>query len=208
MSYIKFGGQGAENDLIQAILSSSQAAAVSKNFPKVSVIGRTRIVPDIDVLQIKEENGSNKLIGFEIKLIKLREEKTQPIGLDWKRIYEGIGEALLYLQFGLDRCGLILGFHKNVPDEQIDQFSNKFEQKSDLLSKIFPPYFCLGIFKYEHGGIFEIIKITNDFSYYGCDDKLYGQKIEERMRTYKNNLLTKEFLWDKKLGRRCTYAEK
>jgi len=50
-SYLKFKGRGAERDLIKAILSSSQSSAMSKNYPRVTVIGRMKIHPDIDILQ-------------------------------------------------------------------------------------------------------------------------------------------------------------
>lgn len=60
MTYIKFNGKGAERNLIKAILSSSQASILGKNFPRITVTGRTRIYPDIDILQIKNKNAEHE----------------------------------------------------------------------------------------------------------------------------------------------------
>ena len=209
MKYIKFKGRGAERDLIKAILSSSQASILGKNFPRVTVIGRTKIHPDIDILQIKGKNsGPKRLIGSEVKVVKLVEEKKKKRGWNWEEIYKGIGQAFLYLQFGLDQCSLILGFHENVPDNKINEFYEKFKNQSSLLTKILGQYFNLGIFLWEKGGIYEIVKAQGDFLYSGYEDELYGEKIEERIKNFKNNLLNKEFLWDKRPAQSCEYAEK
>lgn len=210
MAYIKFKGKGAERDLIKAILSSSQASILGKNFPRVTVVGRTKIHPDIDILQIKKKNsGTRRLIGFEVKIVKFGKEKNQKKQWNWEEIYKGIGQAFLYLQFGLDQCGLILGFHENVPDKKIDSFYEEFKNKSSLLTKILGGYFNFGIFRWKEGGIDEIVKAQeSDFYYSGHEDKLYGEGIEEKIKNFRNNLLNKEFLWDKKLAQSCKYAEK
>ena len=141
VSYIKFKGQEAERDLIKSILSSANAYAI-ENFPRVKVIGRTSIHPDIDILQIKKENHSERLIGFETKIIKYEKGNRW----NWEEFYKGIGEAFLYLQFGLNQCGLIIGFHSNVSDELIKKFSDDLENKRELLKKILGEYFNLGIY--------------------------------------------------------------
>ena len=201
MSYIKFNGRWSERDLIEAILSSSQASILGRNFPRVSVIGRrTKIHPDIDILKIKDE----KLIGFEVKIIKFKERE----GWNWEEVYKGIGEALLYLQFGLDQCGLILGFHQDVADEKIDEFCKELRKKKSILSQILGRYFNFGIFLWEGGGIEEITKAEGDFCYSSYQNKFYGKEIEKQRKILRNNLLNKEFLWDKRLAQECKYAEK
>jgi len=203
MTYIKFKGPGAERNLIKAILSSSQASLPGKNFPRVSVIGRTKIHPDIDILQIKDK----KLIGFEVKVLGFL-KGNQKKGWGWEEFYKGIGQAFHYLQFGLDQCGLALGFRENVPNGEIDKFCKELKKKSSLLAQILGKYFNLGIFRWEGGGFDEIVKAKGDFHYSGSGDKLYGEEISERMKNFRNNLLNKEFLWDKKLAQSCRYAEK
>ncbi len=207
-NYIKFKGSGQENDLIRAILNSSMASAAGANFPKVSVIGRTPVTPDIDWLQVRKTNGSEKLIGFETKVVAMREEKGKVVGLDWQKIYAAIGEALLCLRHGLDQCGLILGFHENVPDEQIRSLTESLKSQASLLTQALGPHFTLGFFPSEGGGIHEITNAKSDFIYYGYSDPLYGKKIEDRIKNFRNNLFAREFMWNKGLARQCRYAEK
>lgn len=209
MTYIKFKGRGAERNLIKAILSSSQASILGKNFPRVTVIGRTKIYPDIDILRIEnKKSGAKRLIGFEVKVVKLIEEKKQKKGWKLGEIYKGVGQALLYLQFGVDRCGLILGFHENVSDDKINEFYKKLENKSSLLTKILGRFFSLRIFRWEKGGIVKIVEAKEDFLYSGYEDKIYGKEIYKKIKNFRNNLLNKEIQWDKKLAQSCEYAEK
>lgn len=209
MTYIKFKGRGAERNLIKAILSSSKASILGKNFPRVTVIGRTKIYPDIDILRIEnKKSGAKRLIGFEVKVVKLIEEKKQKKGWNLGDIYKGIGQAFLYLQHGVDQCGLILGFHENVSDNKINEFYKKLQNKSSLLTKILSRYFSLGIFLWGKGGIVEIVKAKEDFLYTGYEDKIYGKEIYKKIKNFRNNLLNKEILWDKKLAQSCEYAEK
>ena len=88
-----------------------------------------------------------------------------------------------------------------------DSFYEAFKSKSSLLTKILGSYFNFGIFRWEGGGIDEIVAESN-FYYSGYEDKLYGKKIEEKIKNFRNNLLNKEFLWDKRLAQSCQYAEK
>lgn len=209
MTYIKFKGRGAERNLIKAILSSSQASILGKNFPRVTVIGRTKIYPDIDILRIEnKKSGAKRLIGFEVKVVKLIEEKKQKKGWKLGEIYKGVGQALLYLQFGVDRCGLILGFHENVSDDKINEFYKKLESKSSILTKILGRFFSLGIFLWEKGRIVEIVKAQEDFIYSGYEDKIYGREIDKKIKNFRNNLLNRVIQWDKKLAQSCKYAEK
>lgn len=192
--------------MIKAILSSSQASSSGKNYPRVSVIGRSeKIHPDIDILQIKEKDQwSKRLIGFEVKIVRFVEER----GWNWEEIYKGIGQTFLYLQFGLDRCGLILGFHENVSNERIEEFKEKLQKRASLLTQILGAYFTLGLFLWERGAVVEIVKAERDLLYSSYGDKLYGKEIEEERKKFKNMLLAKEFRWDKRLAQSCKYAEK
>lgn len=208
MNYIRFKGRQQERELIKAILSSSQAAILTKNFPQVSAIGKDLIVPDIDILQVKEKKESKTLIGLEVKIAKLRKEKDKIIGFAWEQIYKGIGEALLYFQYGVDQCGLILGFHENLRDVDIRWLCKYLEYNKSLFHKILGPYFNLGIFMYEKGGIYEITKASTNFSYYSISNSVYGKETKKRIERFRNNLSLGNFTWNMKLAQKCKYAVK
>jgi len=73
-------------------------------------LGQKNIEPDIDILNVSYQN---KIEGFE----------TKPLGSDRygnvnrAEFYKGIGEALLYLRFGVQRVGLILGFKETLKED-------------------------------------------------------------------------------------------
>jgi len=209
MNYIRFKGRQQERELIKAILSSSQAAILTKNFPQVSAIGKDLIVPDIDILQVKGKQESKILIGLEVKIAKLRKKKDKIIGFDWKQIYKGIGEAFFYFQYGVDQCGLILGFHENLRDVDIRWLCKYLEYNKPLFHKVLGSYFNLGIFRYEKGGIYEITKASTNFSYQSIySNSIYGKELKKRIERFRNNLLMENFTWNIKLAQECEYAEK
>lgn len=103
-------------------------------FPKVHTISTLPISPDIDLLLINKE--SELVVGREFKLLKYRE--------GWKRVnynpmYSGIGEALLYFQYGIDKCYLVLGLAE-MPSNWIDTTLEKIDQAIEnfnILTKLF-----------------------------------------------------------------------
>jgi len=97
-------------------------------FAKVDRISTYKISPDIDLLdvnehqQIAEERGI--LTGYEIKLLKYRK--------DWKRVnlnpmHKGIGQALSYFQFGVDKSILVLGKSNDIPRESVSSTISEIE---------------------------------------------------------------------------------
>lgn len=103
-------------------------------FPKVHTISTLPISPDIDLLFINKE--LELVVGYEFKLLKYRE--------GWKRvnynpIYAGIGEALLYFKYGIDKCYLVLGIAE-MPSNWVDITLEKIDKaikNFDLLTELF-----------------------------------------------------------------------
>ena len=108
----------SEDDLLAYLMERYKLGI----YPKVHGISTLKISPDIDLLHIDEHQ---KIItGYEFKLLKYRR--------DWKRvslepIYKGIGQALSYFQFGVDKSILILGISKDIPKEAISIVMIKFK---------------------------------------------------------------------------------
>jgi len=93
-------------------------------YPKVKKISRNiAVTPDIDLLCIDRENQTT--IGCEAKIVSYRR--------DWKRyvydaIYRGIGQALLYNLYGIEKTHLVIAFFSNndVPKTAIEKLKGKF----------------------------------------------------------------------------------
>ena len=100
----------SEGDLLAYLMENWRIG----KFAKVYGISTLTISPDIDLLDVNE---SQKIVtGYEIKLLKYRK--------DWKRVnlglmYKGIGQALSYFHFGVDKSYLILGISKDIPSRSV-----------------------------------------------------------------------------------------
>jgi hypothetical protein len=206
-SYLKFSGRYAENYLIVTALSSYTFYG-TENFPLVKVIGRSgRISPDIDILTIRDRDKkeiSAKLIGYEAKILHPDENGN----IKREDFYQGIGEAIFYLQYGLNQCGLILGFHKNLSDEKIEKFLTDLDKEREFLKYVFGSrlgYFNLYIVTTgENGFLKEIIKAEWDFSQYFHNPP--ENEMKEKMKKYRKLFVEKEFKWSTNLAKKCKYA--
>jgi hypothetical protein len=116
-------------------------------YPRVTAIGGKKIVPDIDVLEIRPAtHGQQRLLGYEIKLMRYDKRSK---GLTWGTFYKGIGQALMYLLHGVQKVGLVLGFQSNVPDELIEDFSAWLNENKAVLALILGNYLAVHLHLYS-----------------------------------------------------------
>lgn len=153
----------------------------SKMYPCVSRLAQKDIKPDIDILVLSYQN---KIEGFEIKL--LGSDKYGNVNR--AEFYKGIGEALLYLRFGVERVGLILGFKDTLRDDgRIENFIEELRKMKDVLAKILGNHFSLGIYT---NYIEWINKAEADFLYRDYKETEFLKKIiEEERLSYNKKLL-------------------
>ena len=185
MEGMKYARFKTEDELLKAVLHS---IAPYNIYPKVSAIGGKKISPDIDILQIERISQNQfQLIGYEIKLIKFDKRSK---GLSWNSFYSGIGQALLYLKNGVHRAFLVLGFHENIPnDNLIDEFRNWFWNKKDLLKKIIGNHISIDTYLHKGDSLtYPIIK--SDYDFYPSD---------KEVELLSNELIQGKFTFNKKL---------
>jgi len=73
--------------------------------------------PDIDVLfWAKEYSGEPVIMASEVKYFRLREGAVYP------NLYEGLGEALMLLTFGVDFVSLWHLFDPEIPSETVSRY--------------------------------------------------------------------------------------
>jgi hypothetical protein len=182
---IRYARFGREDEFLEEIL---HRIATTEVYPKVSAIAGKRIRPDIDLLEIRKESQTQyKLIGYELKLIKFDNRSK---GLSWNAFYQGIGQALLSLKHGIHRCVLLIGFHKNIPDDKfLDEFHEMlWKGRENLYSQILGSYISIGIYLYKGGNINFEIEAKSDF-----------YPPNESINLSRQNLLSKNFTYDKRL---------
>ena len=106
-------------------------------FAKVNRISTYEISPDIDLLDVNEyrqiatERGI--VTGYEFKLLKYRK--------DWKRVnfypmYKGIGQALSYFRYGVDKSILVLGMSSDIPRESVSSTMSEIESVIESFSTL------------------------------------------------------------------------
>ena len=173
----------SEEELLKSVLGSLPGDV----FPRVSVIAGTKINPDIDILQISRTSGNQyRTIGYELKLMKSDKRSN---GLSWTAFYKGIGQALMYLKNGVHRTVLILGFHENVPnDEMIDNFRGWLRNKRELLNRILGNYISVGTFLYKRGSFSPIVEATSDFYPPDEETRFLSQALLRRKFTFNRKL--------------------
>ena len=182
IKYARFEG---EDEFLKEIV---QRIGTTEVYPKVSAIAGKKIRPDIDILEIKKEpQNQNKVIGYELKLIKFDNRSK---GLSWNAFYQGIGQALISLKHGIHRCVLLIGFHKNILDDKfLDEFHEMlWEGREHLYSQILGSYISIGTYLYKGGYVNCEIEAKSDF-----------YPLDEKINLSRQNLLNKNFTYAKRL---------
>jgi hypothetical protein len=174
MQIVKFK---TERDLIKTLFPLLKG---DKTYPCVSRLAQKDIEPDIDILNLSYQN---KIEGYEVKL--LGSDKYGNINR--AEFYRGIGEALLYLRYGVERTGLIMGFKNTIKsDEKIKYFIEKLGKEKEIFKRILSNYFSLGVCSQNY--IDWIIKADYDFSDYK-EKEFLKRLIEEERLSYDKKLL-------------------
>ena len=177
MVYFRFK---TEEELLKEVYRSLKGKWV---YPRVTDIDGNKIWPDIDILQIND--GWTRAIGYEIKLMK---PSNKSASLNYEDFYTGISQALLYLKNGVHRAYLVLGFHENTNDYQINEFLNWLSEKKELLKSIVGSHVSIGTYLEYRGSISPIIEAESDF--YTSD---------EEVKLLSNKLLKGKFSFNQKL---------
>lgn len=136
LSELTFEGEGnqisikinSEDDLV-VFLGKKFKTSTKLVYPKVDILSRsTKISPDIDLLIIDSDN--NKIIGYETKLLRYIEKWRR---YDYNSIYMGIGEALLYFQYGIDQVYLCIAveLYDSVLKEHKEHILKKLKSLKD-----------------------------------------------------------------------------
>lgn len=111
----------SEDDLI-VYLGREEKSYAHKVYPKVSIISRRiEVSPDIDLLKI--DPTSKETIGFETKYIRYRKIWKR---FDYRSVYEGFGESLLYFDYGIEKVFLVIGYDTaSVPEQASGKLMSK-----------------------------------------------------------------------------------
>lgn len=151
--------------------------------------------PDIDVLfWARKYSGEPKIFASEVKYFRLRNDIVYPA------IYEGLGEAMMLLTFGLDFVCLWHIFDPEIPSETVSRYRDLTQNLvSDAYSPINYHSWLLPEIPKE-----SIQKLTSD-SYAKLLDKNIAESIEQLffVSSLEQDLKSNPLLsrWDTKIMR-------
>jgi len=100
---------------------------------------KIEVSPDIDLLiigEVREQFGMRfrtrkETIGYETKLLTYRKNWNR---FDYRSVYQGLGESLLYFNYGLEKVFLVMGFDTNsVPEEHWTKLIDKITEIGKML---------------------------------------------------------------------------
>jgi hypothetical protein len=166
-----------ERDLIKTLFPLLKG---DKTYPCVSRLAQKDIEPDIDILNLDYQK---KIEGYEIKLLG----RDRYGNVNRAEFYKGIGEALLYLRYGVEKVGLVLGFKDTLEnDEKINKFVKWLEDEKEILKKILGNHFSLGVYLGNY--IDWIIRASSVFSYSYQEKDFLKRIIEEERLSYNKKL--------------------
>ncbi len=121
----------SEDDLL---IAYAVRRVVGDFYPKVTHVSRDRIDPDIDLLIFERERGERWPVGCEFKLVSYRKNWGR---MSNQRLYEGLGEAILYLRNGVSQVRLIFGVKEGTPEEKASEWREELVEICEYLKNAF-----------------------------------------------------------------------
>ena len=138
-----------DEDDLKVYLGRMEKSYLVDVYPEVKLVARKiQVTPDIDLLKI--DSSHNIITGYETKYLKFHG--------GWKRfsyevIYQGLGQALLYLNYGIEDIYLVIAYETaDVTVEAIKKLLMKFgDLRRSLLITRLASFLGLRTIKLENG---------------------------------------------------------
>ena len=170
-----------KEDDLQILVMKNTYLQSGRFFPLVRRIAGNIISPEIDLLYISELKGEKTLTGYEFKLLKSKKNAT-----NYRHIYQGIGQAIMYFKYGIGFSYLLLGISKNAFESET-LIGEMIHHATDLLKKGFRS-FGIKIWRERNPKHIETyLKAEGSFSYHYSEEYTLCRK----------NLLSGNFVYSK-----------
>ena len=104
-------------------------------YAKLTHIGRRQTVSEIDLVVVE---GRERAFAYEFKFLRGKDASY-----NYRRIYQGLGQALLYFWYGFDQSTLCIGVSENLDMSARKKIKAKIIQASSAIDRIKKsmPYF-------------------------------------------------------------------
>jgi len=189
-----------DEDSLKVYLGRKEKSYLFEVYPEVNIVARKiQLSPDIDLLKI--DSSHNDVTAYETKYIKYHK--------GWKRftydlIYQGLGQALLYLNYGLEKIYLVVAYETSIaPKEAIERLLRKFEDvRRSLISTRLASFIGLRTLELKNGidtkdRVLSQIKKETFLELTKLPTTVLGT-----LDYIKNSFFSKQFNWNKTLHRK------
>ncbi|MDH5449057.1 MAG: hypothetical protein OEX01_08685 [Candidatus Bathyarchaeota archaeon] len=115
-------------------------------YAKLTHIGGRRTESEIDLVVVE---GRERVFAYEFKFLR-----GKTASYNYKRIYQGLGQALLYFWYGFDRSTLCIGRSMNLDRDTRKKINMKIRQVCpviDEINKSMPYFGWLAFFESKDG---------------------------------------------------------
>ena len=115
-----------------------------RSYAKLTHIGKRRTVSEIDLVVVE---GRERAFAYEFKFLR---GKARARSINYRRIYQGLGQALLYFWYGFDQSTLCIGVSENLDISERKKIEAKIKQAGPMIDEIWKsmPYFgCTAFFE-------------------------------------------------------------
>jgi len=99
-----------------------------KWYAKVTHIEERQTISEIDLIVIE---GCERAYAYEFKFLSGKDASY-----NYKRIYQGLGQTLLYFWYGFDQCTLCIGVSENLDISTRRKVEAKIRQATQAVEKI------------------------------------------------------------------------
>lgn len=172
-----------KEDEMQILVMKDTYLQSGRSFPQITRIAGNIIAPEIDLLYISESKDEKILTAYEFKLLKSKKNAT-----NYRHIYQGIGQAIMYFKYGIDFSYLLLGISKDAFESETF-IGEMIHHATDLMKKEFRS-FGMKIWRERNPRHIETyLKPEGNFHY----------DFSEEYTLCRKNLLSGNFVYSKKI---------
>jgi hypothetical protein len=106
-----------------------------RSYAKLTHIGRRQTISEIDLVVVE---GRERAFAYEFKFLRGKDASY-----NYRRVYQGLGQALLYFWYGFDQSTLCIGVSENLNVSAREKIEAKIIQSLSAIDRIKKsmPYF-------------------------------------------------------------------
>lgn len=143
-------------------------------FAKITKIAVEFIQPEIDLLDIFPISPERTVSAYEFKVLN-----SNKMGNNYSRIYSGIGQAMSYFNYGVDRSYLVIGISNNISPESSASVRGNIRLIGEFVSRLHVDRFQIIMYDEFLNDVWDIPPISPSGRFHGSSTRTgHNQPLE------------------------------